>query len=290
MRRLVLVAIVGAAELAAADPAPPPLAPPPSPAPPADPDPDLDHRAAQPAPDARTAPGLPSPSRARAVTVGLRYRRATDFDGGVVELAVRRPLVTRWWAEAAIGLQLGATAGRQAITLTSPRLGVGLVVGPHLVATADLGLPAVSATGDGGALATAHTALAAVDPALLAPRTTSLGASLSPRHAIGKAFVQARVAATFLVPTDGANQLLLHADVGGGIAVAGPVHLAATLATTSYQFADPTGDDTFVHRVTLAALFRTRGVGVIAGVAAPLDRSLRQRDLVDLTVTARATF
>jgi hypothetical protein len=237
------------------------------------------------------APGLPDLRRARAASVALRYRRATDFDGGTVELAVRRPLATRWWADATLGLQLGATGRRRAITLVNPRLGAGVIVSPGLVASAELGLPAVGATGDGGALATAHTDLAVVEPAPLAPRTTSLTAALSPHRAAGKAAVQARLAAALLVGTERSPEVLLHLDVGGTLAVAGPVHLAAGFATTSYALADvPDGSGAFVHRLSLAAQVRGRGLDLTAGVAAPVDRRQRDRDLVELTVTARATW
>ncbi len=243
-----------------------------------------------PAPDPDlTAPGMPSPRRERALVLGLRYRRATDFDGGTIELAVRRPMAARWWAEAAIGLQLGTLDRRRSITLTNPRLGAGLVLGPRLIATVDLALPAASATGDDGAFAAAHTALAVVDPAPLSPRTTSIAVAVSPRWTAGKAFAQLRLGGALLLPSDGGSRLLLAVDVGGGIAVAGPVHLAATLATTSYVLADVTGDD-FVHRLTLAAQVATHGVELTAGVAAPLDRHERERDLVELVLTARTRF
>lgn len=242
-----------------------------------------------PAPPDLTAPGLPSPRRERALTLGLRYRRAADFDGGTVELAVRRPMAARWWAEAAIGLQLGAVGGRRGVTLTNPRIGAGLVVGPRLIATVDLRLPAASATGDAGAFAAAHAELAVVDPAPLAPRTTAVEVAVSPRWTAGKAFAQVGLGGGLLLPNDGGAQLLLHADVGGGITVADPVHLAATLATTSYLLADVPGDD-FVHRLTLAAQVATHGLELTGGVAAPLDRRERLRDLVELTLTARARF
>ncbi len=91
------------------------------------------------------------------------------------------------------------------------------------------------------------------------------------------------------MPSDGATRLLLHADIGGGIAVAGPVRLAATLATTSYLLVEQDGDD-FVHRLTLAAQIVDRAAELTVGVAAPLDRRERDRDLVELTLTFRARF
>jgi hypothetical protein len=238
--------------------------------------------------DAPTAPGLPSPRRERAATLDLRYRRADEVDAGTIELSARRPIASRWWAEAAIGFQFGAQAGRRAATVTNPRLALGLVLGPRLVATAALALPAASASGDDGDFAAAHAGLAVVDPAPLAPRTTTLAAALVPRRELAKAFVQARLGASLLVPTDGANRLLVHLDVGGGIAVAGPVRLAATLATTCYSFTGISED--FVHRLTLAAQIAPRGVELTAGVAAPLDRPQRELDLFELTLTARSRF
>ncbi len=239
--------------------------------------------------DGRTAPELPSVRRARTAAVALRYRHATDLDGGLLELTIRRPLASRWWAEAAAGLQLGALDGRRAITLTNPRLEVGLVLGPRLVATVGLGLPAASATGDDGRFAAAHAALAVVDPAVIGPATTSMVAAISPRWLAGKAFAQGRFGGTVLIPDGGGARLLLHADVGGGIAVAGPVGLAATLSTTSYLLAGVAGDD-FVHRLTLAAQVAWPAVEWDLGVAAPLDRRERTRGLFELVAVARARF
>ncbi|HVV84985.1 MAG TPA: hypothetical protein VHE35_18100, partial [Kofleriaceae bacterium] len=234
-------------------------------------------------------PDLPSPRRERAVTLALRYRRATDLDAGTLELAVRRPLASRAWADAAIGLQLGDADGTRAVTLTNPRLGLGLLVRPRLIATIDLDLPAASASGDAGEVAAASTDLAVVDPIPTAPRTTSVVVAVSPRRTVGKASAQLRLAASLLLPTDGPNRLLLHADLGGSIAVAGPVRLAATVETTSYILADVPGDD-FVHRVAIACQLWSRAGELTAGVAAPLDRPQRDRDLVELTLAARARF
>ena len=242
-----------------------------------------------PAPDAPIAPDLPSHRRERAATLALRYRRATSFDGGTIELAVRRPLANRWWADAAIGLQLGIASDRRAITLTNPRLGLGLVVRPRLIATVELGLPAASASGDDGAFAAAHAALAPVDPSALGPRTASLAVTVSPRWIAGKAFAQVALGITQLIPADLPNRTLLRADLGGGIVVAGPVHLAATFATTA-EVQGPGAGATFVHRLALAAQIDTRHAELTAGVAAPLDRRERDRDLVELFLTARARF
>lgn len=240
-------------------------------------------------PEPPAAPELPSPARSRLLGVDLRYRRATAFDGGVVELWLRRPLAARWWAEAGVGLQAGQRDGRRAVTLANPRLAVGLVLGPRLFATVELRLPAAAASGGDGAFARTHTALAVVEPAATGPGAAWLAAAVSPRWRAGKAFAQARLGASLVHPDGGGVDPLLHADLGGGIAVAGPVGLAATLVTTSYLLADTDGDD-FVHRLTLAAQVTRPGLELTAGVAAPLDRRERERDLVELTVTSRVRF